>query len=439
MIGSDLVGDSASIIHPSRQDLEAIQLERLNALLAEVSESNPFYRSKLSALRLPLASLAAFQETVPFTTKEEWVADQEQNPPYGTNLTYPLTRYTRCHQTSGTSGKPMRWLDTTSSWDGIVDDWVEVMRAAGLEQADRFFFAFSFGPFLGFWSAFEAALKMGSFSLSGGGMTTETRLQVLVKNQITVLGCTPTYAIRLGEAARERGVETEGLPLRRLLVAGEPGGSLPAVRDRLKQLWPGASVFDHHGMTETGPVSYECPEMPGRLHLNETSYLAEVVDREGGLAVQPGTRGELVLTTLRRLGSPLIRYRTGDLVELAARQPCVCGRYHLALEGGIIGRVDDMVVIRGVNVFPSAIDEIVRRCGGVIEYQAIVSERRSLAELELAIEVEAGEKGDEPVRRRLEEELRKSLALRIPVRVVSQGLLPRFEMKAKRWVRVDQE
>lgn len=420
-------------IHPSRHDLESRQLTLLNDLLGQVAASNPFYQKKLSGISTSFKSLTAFRAAVPFTTKQEWVEDQEAHPPYGTNLTFLRGRYTRCHQTSGTSGKPMRWLDTASSWEGVINDWIEVIRAAELHQPDRFFFAFSFGPFLGFWGAFEAALKLGSFCLSGGGMTTETRLQAMMQNEITVLACTPTYALRMGEVAREVGIDVSALPLRCILVAGEPGGSLPAVRERLAELWPTAMVFDHHGMTETGPVSFQCPRQPGALHVNDGSYLAEVIDPESATLVADGERGELVLTTLRRVGSPLIRYRTGDLVISAATGSCGCGRNHTLLSGGIVGRLDDMVVIRGVNVFPSAIEEIVRRAGGVSEYQVIVTEQRSLAELDVAVEVSPGEV-EEQVRERLAGQFQKSLALRIPVRVVAPGSLPRSEMKAKRWV-----
>ena len=422
-------------IFPSQHDLESRQLSLLNELLGEVGASNPFYRAKLANRIESFDTITAFQSAIPFTSKPEWVADQEAHPPYGTNLTYSRNRYTRCHQTSGTSGRPMRWLDTPSSWGYILDDWIEVMRAAGLHREDRFFFAFSFGPFLGFWAAFEAAQKFGGFSLSGGGMSTETRLQAMVKNEITVLACTPTYAMRLGETATQLGIDVSALPLRCILVAGEPGGSLPSVRKQLKDLWPTATVFDHHGMTETGPVSFQCPARAGTLHINDTSYLAEVLDRETGQPVESGAKGELVLTTLRRTGSPLIRYRTGDLVELAEPGTCGCGRFHTALPGGIIGRVDDMVVIRGVNVYPSAIDEIVRRSGGVEEYQVRLSEKQSLAELCLVIEVATKESQPESIAKRLAQELQRSLALRIPVEIAPGDSLPRFEMKAKRWVR----
>ena len=420
-------------MHPSRKDLEARQLSLLNRLLEETLASNAFYQNKIggSAKATTFSSLAEFQERFPLTTKAEWTADQEAHPPYGTNLAYPLGRYTRCHQTSGTSGAPMRWLDTAESWKHILEDWMEVMRAAGLRREDRFFFAFSFGPFLGFWAAFEAALKRGSFCLPGGGMTTATRLQAMVQNEITVLACTPTYALRMGEVAAEQGMEQ--LPLRCLLVAGEPGGSLPAMRRRLAKLWPSASVFDHHGMTETGPVSFQCPNHPGILHLIDASYLAEVRNPQTQETTVPGERGELILTTLRRIGSPLIRYRTGDVVRLAAPGACGCGRNLTALDGGILGRLDDMIIVRGVNVYPSAIDEIVQIAGGVTEYQVKISEHRSLTELTIRIETQSSGADPAAVAQNLERELRRRLALRIPVQTVPPQTLPRFEMKARRW------
>ena len=422
-------------MHPSREDLEARQLSLLNRLLEETLASNAFYQNKIggSAKAAKFSSLAEFQERFPLTTKAEWTADQEAHPPYGTNLAYPLSCYTRCHQTSGTSGTPMRWLDTAKSWNHILEDWMEVMRAAGLRREDRFFFAFSFGPFLGFWAAFEAALKRGSFCLPGGGMTTVTRLQAMMQNEITVLTCTPTYALRMGEVAAEQGMERP--PLRRILVAGEPGGSLPAMRRRLTELWPSALVFDHHGMTETGPVSFQCPNHPGILHLIDSSYLAEVRNPQTQASTVPGERGELILTTLRRTGSPLIRYRTGDLVRLAAPGACGCGRNLTALDGGILGRLDDMIIVRGVNVYPSAIDEIVQIAGGVAEYQVEISEHQSLTELTIRIETRSGEVNPLSVAQNLERELRQRLALRIPVQTVPPQTLPRFEMKARRWTK----
>ena len=408
---------------------EAGSLARLRALLAEVVPNNPFYGRKLAAIgcsALP-ASLADFTVRYPFTTKAELVADQVAHPPYGTNLTYPLARYTRCHQTSGTTGAPLRWLDTPESWAAMTEDWAEVFRAAGATAGDRAFFAFSFGPFLGFWLAFEAAQKLGCLCFAGGGMSSALRARVLLENECTVLCCTPTYALHLAEVARAEGLDISRSRVRRIIVAGEPGGSLPATRTRLAEAWPGAQVFDHHGMTEVGPVTCEVPGQPGTLAMFSRSYFAEIVRPETGAPVTAGEAGELVLTTLHRVGSPLIRYRTGDLVRGSKSGPAETGT--LRLEGGILGRVDDMVIIRGVNVYPTALDEMIRAFPEVAEYRVTHDTRAALAEL--IIEVEA----PSAIAEKLGRQLQETLALRVTVRAVPAGVLPRFELKAKRWQR----
>jgi phenylacetate-CoA ligase len=265
-----------------------------------------------------------------------------------------------------------------------------------------------------------------------GGMNSAARLRAILDNGVTVLCCTPTYALRLAEVAAEEKLDLRASKVRTLSVAGEPGGSIPATRQRLEEAWPGARVYDHHGMTEVGPVSFGCQARAGVLHVIESAYLAEVIDPATGNAVRPGETGELVLTTLGRVGSPLLRYRTGDLVKPSWGQ-CACGRHELALEGGILGRTDDMLVVRGVNVYPSAVEEIVRRCGGIAEYRVEVSVVRGLAEIRLEIEPAAGRDGLS-LAKRLEEELQKALTLRVPV-TVAKDALPRFEAKAKRWVK----
>ncbi|MFM8471514.1 MAG: phenylacetate--CoA ligase family protein [Limisphaerales bacterium] len=414
------------------------QLAQLRALLAAV-RTNPFYAAKLAGTSLldGVADLDDFRARCPFTTKAELVADQLAHPPYGTNLTFPLERYTRCHQTSGSTGSPLRWLDTPEAWAWMLDNWETVHRQAGTTAADRIFFAFSFGPFLGFWTAFESAQRLGCLVFAGGGMTSVARLRAILDLRATILCCTPTYAIHLAEVAAKEGLDLRKSAVKTLSVAGEPGGSIPAVRARLAELWPGARVYDHHGMTEVGPVSYECPARPGVLHVIERAFLAEVVEPATGRPVAAGERGELILTNLGRTGSPLLRYRTGDLVRHAPRtthHACPCGSTDLALEGGILGRVDDMVVVRGVNVYPSAIEEIIRRVGGVAEYQVRVSQRQALAELTVTVEPVAGEAGPGLVDR-LAAAFEASLTLRVPVHLAAVGSLPRFESKARRWVR----
>ncbi len=408
-----------------REAIETAQLQNLRGLLSAILPANRFYARKIGD-SLAIDSLEDFATRVPFTTKQELVDDQRENPPYGTDLTFDLARYTRFNQTSATTGTPLRWLDTPQSWSALLDCWDAVFEAANVQTHERVFFAFSFGPFLGFWTAFESAARRGNLCLPGGGLSSEGRLRAIWENCATALCCTPTYAIRLGEAARD--AKLQNSPLRTVIVAGEPGGSIPGVRSHIENLWPGARVFDHHGMTEVGPVTYECPLQPGVLHIIESAYFPEIIHPQSNANVLQGESGELILTNLKRTGSPLLRYRTGDLVKRGAAI-CQCGRSDMTLEGGILGRIDDMIIVRGVNVFPGAVEEIVRSFPEVSEYRVEVDTRGALPELRLQIEAA------ETVARRLEDALRAALSLRIPVECVPQNSLPRFEMKAKRWVK----
>jgi phenylacetate-CoA ligase len=419
----------------ARPNLEEDQLEKLRALLSAIAGHNAFYTEKLRGMETAVPSLDWFRANVPFTYKRELIEDQRAHPPFGRNLTFPLTHYTRFSQTNGTTGQPLRWVDTPESWDWMCGNWTKVFRAGGVGgssyEPDRIFFAFSFGPFLGFWVAFDAAARMGAIAIPGGGMRSAARLRTILDCGATVLCCTPTYAIRLAETAAEEGIDLSGSKIRRVMVAGEPGGSIKATQARIEELWRGARVIDHHGMTEVGPVSYACPKRQRVLHVIESSYIAEVIDPVSG---EPARHGELVLTNLGRTGSPLIRYRTGDIVERGEDGRCECGTFDMPLEGGILARTDDMVVVRGVNLYPSAIEEILRSCQGVAEYRVEIRMDRGLSELSIQVEPSGVE--DAGLVHRLELALRNALGLRMPVVAVAKGSLPRFEMKAQRWVRI---
>ena len=421
---------------PTRSELEALQLEQLRSLVAELIPANKFYTQKLQAagVGFDIASLADFSARFPFTTKAELVADQLAHPPFGTNLTYPLNRYTRFHQTSGTSGAPLRWLDTPESWEAMLECWTEVFRAAGVGAGDRVMFAFSFGPFLGFWLAFEAAARRGALCLPGGGLGSAARLRVMQDNGVNVLCCTPTYALRLAEVAAEEKIAIPALGVKTIIVAGEPGGSIPATRAKLESLWPGARIFDHHGMTEVGPVTFECPAKPGVLHVIESAYYAEVIDPASG---QPASKGRTGLNHPgpHRLAAVALSHgRPGEMPNAECRMPnraCACGRFDLALEGGILGRVDDMIIVRGVNIYPSAVEEIIRGFAEVAEYRVHVSAEQALTEMRVEIEPVAGAAAP-ALATQLEQLFHKAFALRVPVSVVAAGTLPRFEMKAMR-------
>jgi len=421
-----------------RTRLAEWQAERLRALLEAVVPANPFWTEKLRDAKVDPRSIQSLDDLarLPFTTKSELVADQEAHPPYGRNLTFGPTEYSRLHQTSGTTtGQPLRWLDTPDSWNWMLDCWTMIYRWMNLRRDDRLCFPFSFGPFLGFWAGFEGALRQGNMCLAAGGMSSEARLKLILDNRITLLGCTPTYALRLAEVAAAQGIDLPSSSVRAILVAGEPGGSIPSVRSRIEAAW-GARVFDHWGMTEIGPLASECDDDPGNLTVLETECIAEIIDPASGQPIAAGTPGELVITNLGRVGSPVLRYRTGDLVE-ADPAPHSSGRTLLRLRGGILGRTDDMLIVRGNNVFPSSIEAIVREFPEIVEFRIVVSCQREMNHVR--IDIEPQPLLDEPARAALADCLSKTIKQRLQfhaeIGLVTADSLPRFEMKAKRLVR----
>ena len=415
--------------------LESQSAERLSALLKRIYGRNAFYTRRLDAAGVDPSSLRFPRDLskLPLTTKRELIADQQTTPPWGTNLSEPLDRYTRYNHTSSTTGTPLRWLDTTESWQWMLQCWRAVYAGAKVDARDRIFFPFSFGPFLGFWTAFEAGCQMGAHCIPAGGMSSQARLSIIETLHPTVICCTPTYALRLLEVAGEMGGPSPSASsVRVIIVAGEAGGSIPSTRQRIEQGW-GARVIDHHGLTEVGPISFECWESPGGLHLNEAEYICEVLEPGSDRSVADGERGELVVTNLGRSASPLIRYRTGDVV-VRRSGTCACGRSDARLEGGILARLDDMVSVRGVNVYPSAVEAVVRRFAEVAEYRATVGSHGSLRDITVEIELANGVDRRTDVAAHVAAALRESLGLHVHVRGVEANTLPRFEMKSKRFI-----
>jgi phenylacetate-CoA ligase len=410
----------------NRENIARHQSSRLQVILKELLAANPFYRTKLR--EAGLTDARTFQsledmKSLPVTHKSELVEDQERHPPFGTNLTFPLDKYLHLHQTSGTTGKPLRWLDTRESWDWWARCWGAVYCAAGVGPEDRIFFAFSFGPFIGFWAAWAGCEKIGALAISGGAQNSYQRLKNLIELQATVLCCTPSYTLHLAEVAQAEKIDLGKSAIRKIIVAGEPGGSIPGTRARIEELW-NAKVFDHTGATEIGGHGMTCLGQCG-VHLNEGEFLIEVINP---LTLKPADEGELVITNLGRIGSPVLRYRTGDHVRIT-QDVCDCGRTFARMEGGIIGRIDQMLIVRGVNIFPSSLESIVRSFPSVQEFRVIVNDLSAMDQLVIVVEVA----GDDPeeVLKAIERETSHRLGLRVGVELAQQPLV-RFEMKASR-------
>jgi phenylacetate-CoA ligase len=397
--------------------------ERHSELLEVVLERNPFQRRRVEALELDTPPRLG---DLPPLAKRELIADQAEHPPFGTNLTYPLERYAHMWQTSGTTGTPLRVLDTAEDWAWWRRLFAHTLTVAGVDAGDRVGLAFSFGPHVQFWASQEGLQELDAMAVPLGGMTSVQRIQTLAEVEATAVWCTPTYALRLHEVALHERLDSAFDSVRLVLCTGEPGASLPGVRSRIEEAF-GARCIDHAGLTETGPFGYPCPEGHG-LHVLESEFVCEIVDERLN-PTAPGERGELLLTPLKRTGFPVLRYRTGDVV-VNTQERCPAGHEDRWLPGGIVGRTDDMAIIRGMNVFPSAVEEAVRRVSGSGEFRiTFYTEPSGMDEIKLEVELEEG-----GAARRLQETMRQQLGLRVRVVPVAPGVLPRPNGKSRRVV-----
>jgi phenylacetate-CoA ligase len=405
-----------------RATLAEHQRQRLNGLLHVILPHNRFYADKLAGVRRPVASLDELREW-PFTYKDELIA-ADHGDELAANRTFSLDRYSRLHQTSGTRGRPLVVLEMPEDWEWWIEGWQYVLDVAEITNEDRVLMAFSFGPFIGFWSAYDAVALRGALVVPTGGLNSIARLQLARTARATVLCCTPSYALRLLEVAAQHQIDAASLGVRAIIVAGEPGGSVSATRARIEAGW-NARLIDHAGATEVGPWGYGDAAGKG-LFVNESEFIAEFLSLKSGRPAEPGELAEVVLTTLGRAGSPVIRYRTGDLARPVWRSEGV-NRF-VFLEGGVLGRADDMIVVRGVNVFPTSVEQIVRSFPEVVEYRATLRAVDAMDQLSIEIE----DRLDQPLR--VAEELKLRLGLKVEVVCVPLGSLPRFEGKGNRFV-----
>ena len=421
----------------SRAEIEALQVRKLRNLLEWTEAQVPYHSKRLQDAGVTADSIDSLDDLrrIPFMTREEWMEGQLEHPPYGPILAAPEESAIRYHLTSGTTGKtPIRVLDSMKDWEWIAEMWCYGFWGFGIRPSDTVFFAFSYGTFVGFWGAHYACEKMGCLVLPGGNMTTEGRVKQIIDMDATVVCSTPTYALRMAQEARSLGIDLVNGPVKRLILSGEPAGSIPATKKLIEEQW-GAKAGDTAGMTELGTIMmFECEQQPGGTHIIEDHYIEEVIDPATGEPVAYGEPGERVVTSFGRGFIPVIRYRTRDLVLKVPADRCSCGRTFDVYEGGIRGRVDDMKLVRGTNVYPRAVEAIVREYEAIDEFQIHLYTAEGIRdEIEVLVEIpDAGSDND-----RILSELQTSLSeahegLRFGVRQVENESLPRFELKAKR-------
>ncbi|HEY7075932.1 MAG TPA: AMP-binding protein [Solirubrobacteraceae bacterium] len=422
-----------------REALEALQLRKLRNLVAWTLDTAPWQGARLREAGIDspdaLRSLDDLRR-IPFMTREDWMASQEADPPYGEVLAVPREHAIRHHTTSGTSGsRTLAVLDSAKDWEWIAEMWCYAFWGFGVRPADTVFFAFSYGTFVGFWGAQYACEKIGALVLPGGNMTTEGRVRMIADAGATVVCSTPTYALRMAQEAHKLGIDLPGGPVSRLILSGEPAGSIPATKALIESQW-GAKSADTAGMTELGTIMiFECEDQPGGTHIIEDHYIEEVVEPDTGEPLGYGEEGERVVTSFGRGFIPVLRYRTRDLVRRVPASQCSCGRTFDIYDGGIRGRVDDMKVIRGTNVYPRAVEAIVRRYDEIDEFQIRLFTAEGIRdEIEVLVEGTGGQDLS-PLLPELASRLSEAHeGLRIPVRQAEPNSLPRFELKARRLV-----
>ena len=421
----------------SRDELDALQVRKLRNLLEWTEAQVPFHAKRFADAGVTPDSVDSLDDLrrLPFMTRDEWMQGQLEHPPYGPILAAPEEAAVRYHLTSGTTGKtPIRVLDSMKDWEWIAEMWCYGFWGFGVRPKDVVFFAFSYGTFVGFWGAHYACEKLGCLVLPGGNMTTEARVKQIFDMNATVVCSTPTYALRMAQEARSMGIDLVGGPVERLILSGEPAGSIPATKKLIEEQW-GAKAGDTAGMTELGTIMmFECDHQPGGAHIIEDHYIEEVIDPATGEPVGYGEPGERVVTSFGRGFIPVIRYRTRDLVLKVPGNTCSCGRTFDVYDGGIRGRVDDMKLVRGTNVYPRAVEAIVREYEAIDEFQIHLFTAEGIRdEIEVLVEVPEPA-GDNDT---MLGDLAKALAeahegLRFGVKQVENGSLPRFELKAKR-------
>ncbi|MGA9856290.1 MAG: phenylacetate--CoA ligase family protein [Solirubrobacteraceae bacterium] len=421
-----------------RDALESLQLAKLRSQIAWAKQRSPWYRRTLADVDpTAIASVAELRE-LPMLTREQWMDSQFAHPPYGELPTIGGDGAIRVHTTSGTTGKgPLRALDSRKDWAWIAEMWSYGIWGCGVRPTDTAYIAFGYGSFIGFWGLHYAMEKIGVLNVPGGAQPTESRVRQIIDFGATVVASTPTYALRLAQEAQTLGIDLRGSAVQRVILSGEPAGSIPQTKALIEEQW-GAKAFDTAGMTEIGTIMvFECEHQPGGTHIIEDHVLEEVIDPDTLEPVAYGESGERVVTSFGRGSTPLIRYRTGDLVCKVPASTCACGRGFDIYEGGILGRVDDMKIIRGTNVYPRAIEAIVREYEVVDEFQTVITREGVRDEITLRVELKAD--ADDERWDGLAETLHTRLAqahegLNFRIERAGTGELPRFELKAKRTI-----
>jgi len=422
-----------------REKLQELQLKKFRRIVAWAFENSPFYRRLYKDAGMEPGDIKHFEDIskVPKIEKDMLREVQEHGPfPYGDILSVPTQKVTAFRQTSGTTGTPVYQADTWQDWEWWTESWSYILYAQGYRDTDRVFIPFGYNIFVAFWAGHYAAEKLGCEVVPGGVLDTQARILKMQELKCTAFLATPTYVLGMADAARKKlGIDpAKDLGIRKITCAGEPGASIPTTKKRMEDAW-GAKVYDHIGATEIGAWSYECTEQPGGLHVNEGLFLVEIEDIDTGeIITEPGKNGKMVITALDRIAKPCIRFDSKDVIRWAGFD-CPCGRTFRLIDGGVVGRADDITKVKGVLLAPTAIEEVVRSIPELgDEYEVEVSKKGDIDAILLKVEILPGKEHDqESILFRLKDQLRVKTNLGYQIQVHPYASLPRYEVKARRF------
>ncbi len=423
-----------------RRNSETCNSGKFQRILRWAYDNSPFYHRLYRQAGLEPGDIKSFDDIrkVPKTDKAMLREIQAKPPfPYGDILAVPLTEVTEFRQTSGTTGQPVYHPETWQDWEWSAESWAYALYAQGYRNTDRVFLPFGYSIFIAFWAAHYAAEKIGCEVVPGGVLDTEARLLKMQEIKASAFMATPTYILGMADTARKKlGLDpARDFSIRRITSAGEPGALVPATKKRMEEAW-GAKVYDQVGATEIGHWGFECEEQCGE-HVLEAFHLLEIEDVETGAPVTaPGESGSMVITTFDRLAHPCIRFDSKDVVQYSRIERCECGRTFRLLDGGVIGRADDITKVKGVLLAPTAIEEVVRGIPELCdEYQVIVTKRGDIDDIALKVEILPDFKHNvKSIEDRLTNQLRLKVGLRFVLEFHDYGTLPRYALKSRRFV-----
>lgn len=421
-----------------REKIQQLQLVKFKNIFSWAYEHSKFHHKLYTDAGIEPGDIQTFDDIrkVPQVEKAMMRAIQGKDPyPYGDILCVPLEEVTEYHQTSGTTGQPIHQADTWQDWEWFAEAWAYTLYAQGYRNRDRLFIAFGYNTFMAWWSAHYGAEKLGCEVIPGGVLNTEARIFKMQELRVTAMLVTPTYALGMADIARRKlGIEpAKDLHIKRMTVSGEPGGSISTTKRRIEEAW-GAKVYDELGATEIGPWGYECQYQSG-VHVNEALFLLEVEDLDTGeITSEPGRKGKMVITAFDRMAQPCIRFDSKDIIQLSPNE-CECGRTFRLIEGGIVGRADDITKVKGVLLAPTSIEEVVRGIPELSdEYEVLVTRKDDIDDITLKVELIPEQKSNvDAIKTRLVDQLRLKTNLRYNLEFHEYGSLPRYDAKAKRF------